>query len=292
MTRVLITGSEGFIGKKAVERFRNDGHDVSTLDVLGSGHQHFLVDLACGDLKKIFEACRPELVIHAAAQTDVSRSFDDPRRDFESNVLGTINLLLASRKVESFIYLHSGGAVYDSSANLPLTENSVECPVSPYGASKRAAEDLVRIICERHSISWTSLALSNVYGSVRENPKGVIYQFWRNLMSNQACEINGPDVTRDFVYVEDVVEAIVLASSAKLNTRLNISSGKEISLIELYSLICEEMGKEDKPILLEERKGDVTRSCLSNARAKSLMNWTPKTSLTQGLNMSLWPESR
>lgn len=292
MARVLVTGSEGFIGKKTVERFRKDGHDVFTLDVLGSENQHFLIDLVTDNLKSVFDTCRPELVIHTAAQTDVSRSFDDPRQDFEINVLGTINLLQAGQEIKNFIYLHSGGAVYNSNANLPLTENSDELPVSPYGASKRAAEDLVRIICEKHSISWTSLALSNVYGSVRENPKGVIYQFWRNLMLNQVCEINGPDVTRDFVYVEDVVEAIVLASNANLNTRLNISSGKEISLIELYSLICEEMGKKNKPIFLEERNGDVTRSCLSNARAKSLLNWSPKTSLIQGLKLSLCPESR
>jgi UDP-glucose 4-epimerase len=292
VSRILVTGSEGFIGKKAVERFREDGHDVFTLDILGSGNQHFVVDLIGDDLQRLFEECRPELVIHTAAQTDVSKSFEDPLRDFQINVLGTLNLLLACQKIETFVYLHSGGAVYDSSANLPLTEESNEFPISPYGASKRAAEDLVRIICEKYSISWTSLALSNVYGNVSENPKGVVYQFWRNLKSNKVCEINGPNVTRDFVYVEDVVEAIVLASSAKLNTRLNISSGQEISLIELYDLICKVMGMGGAPILLEERKGDVTRSCLSNARAKSLLNWMPKTSLSQGLSKSLRPESR
>jgi UDP-glucose 4-epimerase len=292
VSRILVTGSEGFIGRKAVERFRQGGHEVFTLDVLGSGEQHFVVDLVCDDLKRIFEICRPELVIHTAAQTDVSKSFEDPIRDFEINVLGTLNLLLASQKIKTFIYLHSGGAVYDSNATLPLTEKSNEFPVSPYGASKRAAEDIVRIICEKNSISWTSLALSNVYGDVIDNPKGVIYQFWHNLMSNKSCEINGPSVTRDFVHVEDVVDAIVLASSAKLNTRLNISSGHEISLIELYDQICEIMGMETPPILRKERKGDVTHSCLSNARAKSLLNWAPKTSLAEGLNKSLRPESR
>jgi UDP-glucose 4-epimerase len=289
MTQVLITGSEGFIGKKTVLRFQREGYDVYTLDLQGSGEKHFAGDISSFDLDEIFKAASPEIVIHTAAQTDVMTSFRDPENDFLTNSYGTLRLMSASKTfgVKTFIYIHSGGAVYDSSQPMPLTERSVEKPVSPYGISKQAGENYVQVISTHHGINWASLALSNVYGDVDENPKGVIFEFWKRLTVHEECQINGSDVTRDFIHVDDVVDSIYLATLNPPNSRINISSGTEISLLNLYELICDCMEVSQKPKIMKPRNGEVLRSCLSNKLAKELLGWEPKVSISSGISRAL-----
>lgn len=289
MNSVIVTGSEGFLGKKIVSRFRSEGLNVYTFDLTGAGEKHFVGDIATAPLDEMLTLASPDLVVHAAAQTDVMTSFENPTRDLMTNSLGTLRLLEASHKVgvKNFVYIHSGGAVYDSNQPMPLTEKSREKPISPYGVSKRAGEDLVAVLCNRYGMNWTSLALSNVYGDVRENLKGVVYEFWNHLSQNLQCQINGTGVTRDFVYVDDVIEAIFLASTHPINTRVNISSGSESTLIEVYEIICHCLGVFPKPILLEPRAGEISRSRMSNALAKELLGWQPKISILEGISRSL-----
>jgi UDP-glucose 4-epimerase len=288
MTRVLVTGSEGFIGKKTVSRLRSEGLNVFTLDLVGEGEKHFIGDIATTPLDQIFTLASPEIVIHAAAQTDVMASFENPSRDFLTNAFGTMRLLDASRKVnvKTFVYIHSGGAIYDSNQPMPLTEDSKEKPISPYGVSKRAGENLVEVMCNKYGINWTSLALSNVYGNVIENPKGVVYEFWKRLSEHKDCQINGARVTRDFVHVDDVIDAIFSASVRPINARVNISSGSETSLLELFELICNCLGVFPTPIFMEPKAGEMLRSCLSNELARELLGWKPKISISEGMTSS------
>ena len=170
---------------------------------------------------------------------------------------------------------------------MPLTERSPERPVSPYGLSKRLGEDYVRVLSAKAGTSWTSLALSNCYGQVEDHQRGVIFQFWKALSEERVPTIYGPDVTRDFIHVSDVVAAILKAIENPINTRVNVSSQTEISLLDLYRKIATIIKSEIEPNILSSKSGDVLRSSLSNQKAKELLGWKPLINLESGLEISL-----
>jgi UDP-glucose 4-epimerase len=285
MSRLLVTGSAGFIGRPTVVALRKLGHEVFTLDIHGDAKDNFSVDIVDADLEDIFQEVKPQAVIHLAAQVNVSDSFQDPIRDIEVNGIGTIRLVLASVKsgCKNFIYVGSGGAIYDSTTRMPLTEDSLENPVSPYGLSKRIGEGYVRILSEKYGTGWTSLALSNCYGPVLEHGRGVIFQFWNAISHGKKPFINGADVTRDFIYIDDVVRAIVLSIAEPINQRINISSATEVSLLDLYKNVQKVMGSNVEPEIRAPLFGDVLRSCLSNTKAMNFLKWSPEIDLADGL---------
>jgi UDP-glucose 4-epimerase len=291
MSRILITGSEGFIGGHALTALRSAGHEIFTLDVReGSGkNEHYTADIRKDDLDLIVSKIKPDSVVHLAAQVVVTDSFLDPINDLEINALGTLRLIQASinSKCKNFCYIHSGGAVYDSAAKLPLSEESPEHPVSPYGLTKKLGEGYVRVLSEANKMGWSSLAYSNVYGPVISHQKGVIYEFWKALTSDSSPTIFGKEVTRDFLFIDDAVRAIVLAAESPINTRVNISSGKEISLISLFEKISRILNASIEPRVLPARTGEILRSCLDNQRAFKILNWTPIVDLDSGLGMSI-----
>lgn len=289
MQKVLVTGSSGFIGSKVVIRLRQKGYAVFTLDLLPGDENHFALDIASPEIANVFSKLKPDCVIHLAAQIDVTQSFLDPVNDLQINGFGTLNLLLNSleNSCDNFIYVHSGGAIYDSKNMLPITENGIELPVSPYGLSKQIAEGYVRTLSKQYGLGWTSLALSNCYGNLKENRKGVIYEFAMKIINQEQAKINGADVTRDFIHVDDVVSAIVLAVSRPLNQRINISSGTETSLIFLYQKIASLLGSSIEPIIQPIRNGDVIHSSLANAKARELLKWSPAVDLDIGLASSI-----
>ena len=291
MKRILVTGSEGFIGGYAVSALEKLGHEVFTLDIKTRSNveRHFQDDLRTSDLEKILSQVNPEVVVHLAAQVDVTDSLSNPITDLETNGLGTLRLVQASiiSGCQNFCFIHSGGAIYDSDATLPLTEKSPERPVSPYGLTKRLGEGYVQILSTAASTGWSSLAFSNIYGPVSLHKKGVIFEFWRALTQGVPPQIYGKDVTRDFLYITDAVHAIALAVETPTNRRLNISSGREVSLFSLYNLISEELDIKIPPILSPARNGEILRSCLNNDNAKRFLGWSPKVPLEKGLRRAL-----
>ena len=140
---------------------------------------------------------------------------------------------------------------------------------------------------EKAGTGWSSLALSNCYGPVVDHGRGVIFLFWKAISNGETPFINGINVTRDFVHLGDVVSAIILALGKPVNSRINISGGKEISLLQLYESVAKVMNSSVKPVLRDPVLGDILRSCLSNERAKSMLGWSPKIDLATGLKMSL-----
>jgi UDP-glucose 4-epimerase len=291
MSRILVTGSEGFIGSAAVASLEVAGHEVVTLDLRhGDGaREHYVGDIRTIDLDDLFVKVKPEAVVHLAAQVIVTESFVNPIHDLEVNALGTLKVIQASIKsgCRNFCYIHSGGAVYDSDAALPLTEKSPERPVSPYGLTKKLGEGYVRVLSEVAGSSWSSLAYSNVYGPVLTHGRGVIFEFWKALSNNQTATIFGKDVTRDFLHIDDATRAIVRAVAQPTNKRINISSGTEINLFDLYNIISKQMRVEIEPRIEPARAGEILRSCLSNAEAKKILKWAPEIDLERGITLCI-----
>ncbi|MSY31277.1 MAG: NAD-dependent epimerase/dehydratase family protein, partial [Actinobacteria bacterium] len=280
----------GFIGRNLVHALRETDYKLFTLEETfkpGSGKR---IDISTQALEPIFSSIKPDVVIHLAAKMDVRESFADPIRDLEVNGLGTLKVLRASQLsgCQNFVYVASGGAIYDSNSPMPLTENSPESrPVSPYGLSKRLGEDYVRLLCEKAQTSWTSIVLSNCYGQVEDHQRGVIFEFWKAIAEGQRPKIYGSEITRDFVYISDVVNALMKTIDSPTNTRVNVSSQSEISLLDLFNKIAKIMKSEIEPILFDAHIGDVLRNCLSNTKAKELLGWEPSVNLDQGLKLSL-----
>jgi UDP-glucose 4-epimerase len=287
--KILITGSEGFIGKALARSLNAAGYDVITVDNSGSSKSTYKSDIKDEKMLEIFSKEKPDVVIHLAAQIDVMQSFKDPIGDLGINGIGTLNILQAAiaLKVSHFIYINSGGAIYDPFSKLPIVESAGIRPLSPYGISKFIGESYVRILCEENGIGWTSLGLSNCYGPISENKKGVIYKFVEGLSRQEAPVIYGENMTRDFIYIDDVVDAITKTLNSPANCRVNISSGIETNIVQLFFKIRELLGSKLEPIIAEARFGEIQRNSLSNSLALKVIGWSPTTSLDEGLIKSL-----
>jgi UDP-glucose 4-epimerase len=291
VNRILVTGAEGFIGKKLCHFLNENNYEVITLDTKVSSQKfrHIDIDISDPGMTVILQETKPDVVVHLAAQIDVLTSFSEPEVDLQSNGQGTLNLIRASisSDCQNFVYIASGGATYDSNQLLPIKESGIESPVSPYGLTKLLGEGYVRVFSEKAGTNWTSLALSNCYGPILEHGRGVIFQFWKALSQGMKPVINGESVTRDMVHVDDVCQAILLAIQKPTNSRVNISSGKEVSLLELFEIIKKEMGSLVDPEIRGHNVGEVERSALDNTKAADLLDWTPTISLVQGIRNSL-----
>jgi len=289
MTSILVTGSEGFIGRRTVRHLREAGHHLMTVDLVQGSGNHLQADFRSEEFKSLLKSERPEVVVHLAAQVVVTDSIENPRHDLEVNGLGTLDLVRYAIQFgcKNFININSGGAIYDASQPLPFSESTREEPQSPYGLSKWLAEGYVRVYSNKAGINWTSLALSNCYGPVGEHGKGVIYQFWKALNENQSPDIYGEKVTRDFIFVDDVVRAIELALDKPANCRVNIGSGREVTLLETFQQIARVMGSKTNANILPPRFGEIEASCLDIQLAKRKLNWKPRFTFEEGINISL-----
>jgi UDP-glucose 4-epimerase len=290
MLRILVTGSEGFIGSNLVSKLSGSA-EIFRIDIKESTNKknYHKIDLNSPELNDILDKVKPDIVIHLAAQISVPDSLKNPKSDLMINGFGTLNLVDAaiSSGVKNFCYINSGGAIYDKNSILPITEEALTHPQSPYGASKLLGEYYVQIFCEAAEVKWSSLALSNCYGPVREHGKGVIYHFWKAISENRSPDIFGTDVTRDFIYIDDVVAAIEKALDKPTLSRVNISSGSETSLLEVFNSIKRILESDVSPNILAPRFGEISRSSLSNSRAEALLNWKPRNSFKDGLKKAL-----
>lgn len=297
--RVLVTGGAGFIGSHIVERFVSKGDDVLVVDDLSTGSYDNLeegidlveIDIANPSLAQVVNKFRPSIVCHLAAQSSVSASTAEPEIDAQTNIMGGLNLLkcVANGSVSQFIYITTGGALYGEPDYIPSDEDHPIRPSSQYGLSKWAFEQYLKI-GDRSGMSLKVLRLANVYGP-RQDPfgeAGVVSIFASRMLKDQPVTIFGNgEQLRDFVYVEDVVDANERAIGVRDPLTVNVSSGRGISINELFGDLALQTGYKRSPTNGPRRPGDLERSVLSNQRAKSLLGWIPNTSLETGLSKTV-----
>lgn len=291
LKKILVTGSGGFIGKSLCNRLNQykDYYDVFTLDRSVGGIRHIQADITSDDLSKKIRTINPDVIVHLAGNVSVPFSVKNPLDDFNVNARGTLAVLLGSEHTDcrNFIFVTSGGAIYDSTAGLPLTEESPINPISPYGLSKYIAEGYVRVLSEGRVSGWSSLALSNTYGSVKMLKRGVIYKFWKDISNGIAPTIFGAEVSRDFIHIDDVVDALIKVIETPVNTRLNISSNTSTKLVDLQAEMQQILGSNFKPVIFDVPLGEVGVSELSNKKAQELLNWKPQVDLFWGLRNAI-----
>jgi UDP-glucose 4-epimerase len=305
----MVTGGAGFIGSNLVDRLLAEGHAVDVIDDLSSGslanlaaarsspghelsfHQ---LDVRSGELVEMIARRRPEVIFHLAAQADVRVSVNRPVFDADVNILGTLRVLEGARALEGarVVFAASGGTLYGEpdDADLPVRESHPHRPLSPYGVSKKSAIDYLVAYRELHSVEFCALALANVYGP-RQDPHGeagVVAIFADRLLAGEPVTVFGDgEQTRDFVFVDDVVDAFVRGATRGGGLVLNIGTGHEISVNHLAAVMADAAGISTPPVHAPARPGELQRNALDPERAGIHLGWTPWTELAQGVRAVL-----
>ena len=298
--RILLTGGAGFIGSYVAEALLDRGHEVAIIDDLSSGRKEnvpegatfYKQDIRTG-CSEVFRSFRPEALCHQAAQMDVRRSVREPDFDADVNVLGTVRLLqnCVEHGVGRVVFASTGGAVYGEQQEFPAPEDHPQYPVSPYGVSKLAGERYLNFYRVQHGLPYAALRYANVYGP-RQDPHGeagVVAIFSGNLAAGRPSKIFGTgEQTRDYVYVEDVARANVLALEGDPPPGpYNIGTGVETSVNELYEILRETSGKDLPPEHGPAKPGEQSRSSINPSKSDRTLGWRPETDLTTGLKKTL-----
>jgi UDP-glucose 4-epimerase len=311
--RVLVTGGAGFIGSTLVDRLLAEGYDVDVVDDLSSGSLGNLsdaraqrqqkmtfqrLDVRSDAMRELILHRKPEVIYHLAAQADVRVSVANPMLDAEVNILGSLNVCqgavaAGTRKV---VFAGSGGTLYGDPEEIPVREGHPQHPLSPYGVSKKAVGDYLHYFREIQGLDSTVLALANVYGP-RQDPHGeagVVAIFAGKLLAKERATVFGDgSQTRDFVFVEDVVDAFVKAADAGSGLTCNIGTGIETSVQGLYDAMARIAGFPEPPRYAPARAGELARNALDPGRAATPLGWTPPFDMDAGLARTLaWFRAR
>jgi UDP-glucose 4-epimerase len=304
----LVTGGAGFIGSNLTDALLARGDEVIILDDLSTGRREnieqalangaTLVEADIRDRAAIEEIAgreRPEVIFHLAAQIDVRKSVADPAFDAAINVGGTANVLEAARaaEVRRVVFSSTGGAIYGEGdgQKLPLREDAPLAPEAPYGQSKLAGEGYLSLYERLYGLSSVPLRLGNVYGP-RQDPlgeAGVIAIFCGRLREGKQATVFGDGKqTRDYIYVGDVVSAMLAAAEAETSGPINVGTGIETDVLELVSALGE-LGDNGnfEPEFAPPRTGEVQRISIDPARAAGELGWAPQMGLSEGLRVTL-----
>lgn len=299
----MVTGGAGFIGSTLVDRLLAEGHTVDAVDNLATGSlanlaearaegagrfQFHRLDVRSADLPGLMARRRPDVVFHLAAQADVRVSVADPVLDADVNVLGSLQALEGARGsgARKFVFASSGGTIYGEPETLPIKEAQAQRPRSPYGVAKKAVGDYLFAYRELHGLEFTALALANVYGPRQDatGEAGVVAIFAARLLAGEQCVIYGDGKqTRDFVYVDDVVDAFSRAGERGSGLLCNIGTGKETTVNDLYAVMASQARSAVPVVRAPARPGELKRSCLDPTRASIHLGWKPWTPLEDGV---------
>ena len=300
----MVTGGAGFIGSSLVDRLLAEGHEVDVVDDLSSGsltnlaqaratagralsfHQ---LDVRLPETTALIVRRRPAVIFHLAAQADVRVSVADPVADADVNILGSLRVLEGARAggTARFVFAASGGTLYGEpdAADLPVRESHPHRPLSPYGVSKKAVIDYLVAYRELHGLEFSALALANVYGP-RQNPHGeagVVAIFADALVTGRPVTVFGDgEQTRDYVYVDDVVDAFTRAATRGEGLVCNVGTGTESTVNELLRTLCALVGVEPEIRHAPARQGELRRNALDPTRAAIHLGWRSWTTLDAG----------
>jgi UDP-glucose 4-epimerase len=303
----MVTGGAGFIGSTLVDRLLVDGHEVDVVDDLSSGSLSNLaaarsrkpgrftfhrLDIRSTGVVELITSRRPEVIMHLAAQMDVRVSVARPLFDAEVNILGSLNVCQGAlaAKARKVVFAGSGGTLYGEPDELPVREGHAQHPLSPYGVAKKAVGDYLHYYREVHGLDSTVLALANVYGP-RQDPHGeagVVAIFAGRLLAKERATVYGDgSQTRDFVYVDDVVDAFARAADAGSGLTLNVGTGVETSVHALYDTMARIVGFADAPRYAPLRAGELARNALDPGRARVHLGWAPRVDMETGLTRTI-----
>ena len=298
--KALVTGGAGFIGSHLAETLHQNNVEVLVVDNLLTGKKENLLsldlentiygDVGSEETLKIIKNFNPDVCFHLAAQSSVVISVEDPLLDFEHNLLQPVQLIktLLETDCKKFIFTSSGGTIFGEPEVIPTSEDDYAGePASPYGLAKKKLNELIEVMLQNETMSYSILNLSNVYGP-RQDPHGeagVMSIFTGKLMNNETPTIYGDGKqTRDYVYVLDVVDALIKSAETDDNLFLNIGTGVETSVNELVSILSQKISWDGEPEYAPKREGELLRSVLNNERAMSQIGWEPKYTLDTGLD--------
>ena len=303
--RALVTGGAGFIGSHLVGRLMDEGWDVLVVDDLSFGHLDNLaearsrgrirfhqIDIRDGEFIRAVDQFAPHVVFHLAAHIQKPISSPDPLLDASINILGTINVLEAARiaGAERVVFASSGGAVFGEHGKLPVKETFAKRPDGPHGIAKKAVEDYLRFYQTTYNVDYVALGLSNVYGP-RQNPFGecgVVAIFTRQMLDGKRPVIYGDGMqTRDYLFVDDAVDAFVRAAGTGGGKYLNVGTGRETTVVRVFKAIADEIGFRQLPVFVDARPGDPARSVLDPAAAARALHWQPWTNLEAGVAITV-----
>ena len=275
------------------------GDDVLVVDDLSSGDRanlnpearFFQLDIRDPAAAELIRTEKPRAISHHAAQMSVSRSVTEPVFDAQVNVMGSLNLVLAAIDVGSrMVFSSTGGALYGDAEVMPTPESASTWPISPYGISKLAFEHYLFGFRRTRDLSYTALRYANVYGP-RQNPHGeagVVAIFCEGLLGKRQFRVHGTGTdTRDYIYVDDVVRANLLALDSEICEHLNVGTGRQADTNTIFRLIAESMGR---PVEVEHgpsRPGDLRDSALDASRIGRLLGWAPEVSLEDGITRTV-----
>ncbi|MDQ6836789.1 MAG: GDP-mannose 4,6-dehydratase [Actinomycetota bacterium] len=303
--RAFVTGGAGFIGSNLVERLLVEGHAVDVVDNLSTGSLANLatarrdtdrelsfqrLDIASSDMTGIMARRPPDVVYHLAARRGAAASVDEPVLDAEANIVGSLRVLEGARQAgaRKVVFATSGAAIYGEAgpAGLPVKESAGHHPLSPHGVAKSSVAGYLSAYRELHDLEYTALALSSVYGPGQAPgvAGGVVATLAADLITGRSGTIYGDGAqTRDFVYVDDVIDALARAAGRGSGLTLNISTGVETSIRSLHAVVAATVGVDVTATYAPARAGEIGRSSLNPGRAAIHLGWTPWTTLDAGV---------
>jgi UDP-glucose 4-epimerase len=302
--RIAITGGAGFIASHIADAYIKQGHRVAIIDNLLTGFRKNVHPKAVfyrADIRnrkaidRIFHEERPEIVNHHAAVAEVVKSLRDPVPTYETNILGTANVLVAfgaygRGKHKKFLFSSTGGAIYGEPRKIPADERTAAVPLSPYGLSKLLGEQIIAFYAKSYNFEYLIFRYPNVYGP-RQNPKGeagVVAIFGGLMKSGKTPVIFGDGTkTRDYTHVHDIVRANLIALRRGSNTIVNLGWGKRISDQMIFDAVSKATGVSRPPRYAPHRRGEVYQIALDARRAGHLLGWKPRIRLENGIRKTV-----
>lgn len=298
--KYLITGGAGFIGSHITDRLAESGNKVSVIDNLCLGRREnvnlsaafYKYDILSANIEKVFKKEKPEVVFHFAAHIEARESVKDPVFDARVNILGSLNILENCRKfkVKKIIFASSGGEIYGDASVIPTPESYEPSPISPYGVAKLAVEKYLNSYFKIHGISFASMRYGNVYGP-RQNPNGeagAVAIFASKMLKGTQPFIHGDGrQTKDYIFIDDAVDATLQLSKKNINGFFNVAGGKEASVLEIFNKLKKLTGSKVKARHIAFPKSGFSRGSLSIKKVHKIIKWQPKYNLDKGLSLTV-----